>query len=239
MKVAIAQVKLYNDVNANLMTISKYIRLASKDSIDILCFPECNITGYVRDFSKISQTEINEALDTIQEQVTKDGVNVIVGVPYFGQEKLFNSAVVILRNGEQHIYYKTHLTSFEEKYFEKGEKTLVFDLCGLKFGILICRDQNDPALAQEYKTLGVDVIVIISAHFYNPIEAMGKRDKNRALPIARAVENNLCVVKVNAVGSNNGKVSLGGSLIADPTGFIICEGDNINETLLSYEMSKG
>lgn len=238
MKIAVAQVKLYNDIDANLITVSKYITLASKEDVDILCFPECNITGYVRDFSEISQTEINNALDTIQEQVAKDCVNVIVGTPYFEQEKLFNNAIVLLMNGERYIYHKINLTSFEEVYFKKGEKTLIFHLDNFKFGILICRDQNDPAIAREYKTLGADAIFILSAHFYDPNEAIWKRDKNRALPIARAVENNLFVFKANAVGTNNGKVSLGGSMIIDPNGFVIQEGDDINEMLLSYKISR-
>lgn len=238
MNVAVAQIKLYNDIAANLITISNYITSASKEDIDILCFPECNITGYVRDFSKISQTEINEALDTIQKQAAKDNVNVIVGTPYFEQEECFNSAIVLLTNGERFIYHKINLTSFEEVHFKKGKKPLIFNLDNFKFGVLICRDQNDPALAHEYKTLGADAIFILSAHFYDPLEAMWKRAKNRALPIARAVENKLFVFKANAVGSNNGKVSLGGSMIIDPNGFIIQEGDNINENILSYEISK-
>ncbi|MCK4734145.1 MAG: hypothetical protein KAT65_16955, partial [Methanophagales archaeon] len=63
--------------------------------------------------------------------------------------------------------------------------------------------------------------------------------KNRALPIARAVENNLFVLKANAVGSINEKISLGGSLIIDPKGFVVQEGNNITEMVLSYELSKG
>jgi predicted amidohydrolase len=89
-------------------------------------------------------------------------------------------------------------------------------------------------LAHEYKMLGADAIFILSAHFYEPIEAIQKINKNRALPIARAVENNLWVLKANAVGSSNEKISLGGSLIIDPNGFIIQEGNTINELILSY-----
>ncbi len=238
MKAAVAQVKLYDDIDANLITISKYISLASKEEIDILCFPECNITGYVRDFSKVNPDKLMEALDIIQEQVAKDCVNVIVGAPYFEREKRFNSAIVLLTNGKRHIYHKINLTSSEEAYFKKGKKPLIFQLDDVKFGVLICRDQNDPMLTREYKTSEADAIFILSAHFYEPIEAIRKLNKNRALPIARAVENNLFVLKANAVGSNNKKISLGGSLIIDPGGFVIHEGNNINEMILSYEIPK-
>ena len=124
----------------------------------------------------------------------------------------------------------------EEAYFKKGKEPLIFQLGNVKFGILICRDQNDPMLAQEYKTLGADAIFILSAHFYEPIEAIRKSNKNRALPIARAFENNLFVLKANAVGVVNELISLGGSLIIDPEGFVVREGNNIDEMILSYEI---
>lgn len=224
MKAAVAQVKLYNNIDANLITISKYISLASKEDIDILCFPECNITGYVRDFTKVNQNEVKDMLNIIQKQVTHDCVNVIVGAPYFERKKRFNSAIVLLTNGRRHIYHKINLTSLEEAYFKKGKEPLIFQLDNAKFGVLICRDQNDPMLAQEYKSLGADAIFILSAHFYEPIEAIRKLNKNRALPIARAVENNLFVLKANAVGSNKELFSLGGSLIINPEGFVVREG---------------
>jgi len=44
---------------------------------------------------------------------------------------------------------------------------------------LICRDQNDAKFAHEYKTLGVDAIFILSAHFYEPIEAIQKLNNQK------------------------------------------------------------
>ena len=76
-------------------------------------------------------------------------------------------------------------------------------------------------LARTYKTMGVDALVIVAAHFYEPREAIQKLDKNRALPIARAVENGLFVLKANAVGSANGTISCGDSIIVDPNGVVI------------------
>jgi predicted amidohydrolase len=69
MKAGVAQVKLYNDIDTNLATISKYLALASKEDIDILCFPECNITGYVRDFSNVNQNEVMDTLNNILKKV--------------------------------------------------------------------------------------------------------------------------------------------------------------------------
>jgi predicted amidohydrolase len=239
MKAAVAQVTLYNDLDANVKTISNFISRASKENIDILCFPECSVTGYVRDFSTVDPSTIMETLDRIQGHAANDSVNVIVGAPYVERKKRFNSAIVLLTNGERHSYHKINLTSAETAYFRSGENPVKFRLGAFTVGILICRDQNDALLAHEYKKLGVDALFILSAHFYEPREAVQKLDKNRALPIARAVENQLFVLKANAVGSVNGKLSLGGSIVVDPNGFVVQEADLLNETILSCELGKG
>lgn len=238
MKAAVAQVRLFDQIEKNVSTISKYITLASKQNVEILCFPECSVTGYVRDFSTVDQDAVIETLEGLHKQAIRDSVNVIVGTPYVERKKRFNSAIVLLTSGKRHIYHKINLTSSDEAFFKKGKEPLIFRLGDVKCGVLICRDQNDPMLAAKYKTLGADAIFILSAHFYEPIEAIRKLNKNRALPIARAVENNLFVLKTNAVGLNNEKISLGGSLIIDPGGFVVREGNTINEMILSYEISK-
>jgi predicted amidohydrolase len=238
MKAAVAQIKLYNDRDANVTTISHFISLASNENIDIICFPECAITGYVRDFTTIGHNSVLEALDTIHEVVRRNCVSAIVGAPYGERGNRFNSAIVLLANGARYIYHKINLTSFEDVYFKNGKEPLTVQLDTITFGILICRDQNDPMLAHEYKKLGADALFILSAHYYKPIEAVQKLDKNRALPIARAVENNLFVLKANAVGVQSGKISLGGSLVIDPMGRIIHEGNSTDEMIFSFQIEE-
>ena len=60
--------------------------------------------------------------------------------------------------------------------------------------------------------------------------------KNRALPIARAIENGFHVFKANTVGSQGGTISLGHSLIVDPNGSIVAEADETSEDLLYCEV---
>mgnify|MGYP006910663136 CR=1 FL=1 len=48
-----------------MATISKYISSESKEDIDILCFPKCSVTGYVRDFSTVDQEPLIFQLDNV------------------------------------------------------------------------------------------------------------------------------------------------------------------------------
>ena len=63
------------------------------------------------------------------------------------------------------------------------------------------------------------------------------QDSREGLPIARAVENGVYVLKANAVGSQDATISLGGSLIVSPEGSVICEGDRTTEGILHYEIN--
>jgi predicted amidohydrolase len=101
---------------------------------------------------------------------------------------------------------------------------------------LICRDQNYPELGKRYKNSDVDLIFILSSHFYPPREAQLKIDKNKALPIARAVENGLYVFKANSIGKQYGYVNLGRSIIVDRDGSVIYEAVSNQEELFCYEI---
>jgi predicted amidohydrolase len=112
---------------------------------------------------------------------------------------------------------------------------LLFEVAEVKCGLLICRDQNDHRLAQEYARAGARVVFLLAAHYYPPEEVRRKVDKNRALPIARAVENGLFVAKANAVGFQGDYVNFGHSMIVDPEGSVVCEAGEEDETLLYHD----
>lgn len=238
MKVGVAQITLSNEIAANVEKITQFISRAARETIDLLCFPECSLTGYVRDFTSVEHDTVLNALERIHTHAIRDSVGVIVGSPYMVQRVRFNTALALMPNGERFIYHKINLTAPETAYFTPGHDPTTFTVTTLISGLLICRDQNDAMLARAYKTAGVDVLFILAAHYYEPQEAIRKRDKNRALPIARAVENRYFVLKANAVGAVNGTVSLGGSLIVDPRGYVVQEADQHSEVLLSSEVEK-
>jgi omega-amidase len=203
--------------------------------VDFLCFPECSLTGYIRDFHSINWDEVAQALDKLQEAAILAGITIAVGTPCLEEDKIYNAAVVISK-GQRLKYFKKTLTDFDKQYFAEGKDTLSFDVKGIKCGLLICRDQNDPYLARKYAEENARIIFFPAAHYYPPAEARRKVDKNRALPIARAVENRLFVAKADAVGFQDDCISLGHSMIVNPAGSVICEADEKEEKLLYYDV---
>ncbi|MFW6105266.1 MAG: carbon-nitrogen hydrolase family protein [Chloroflexota bacterium] len=235
MKAGVAQIGLCNEVGTNVEKILSYLKSAASLGLDFLCFPECCITGYKRDFSNIAWDDVAQAIDKLQEAVTMEGITIAVGTPYTEAGKVYNAAIIILAN-HRLKYFKNNLTEFDKRYFAEGKDTLSFEVKGVKCGLIICRDQNDPQLAQEYARMGAKVVFLLAAHYYPLAEAHRKLDKNRALPIARAVENGLFVAKANAVGFQDDYVSLGHSMIVDPEGSVVREAVEEEETMLYHDL---
>jgi predicted amidohydrolase len=235
LKVGVAQISLCNEIGTNLEKILSHLKLAASLELDFLCFPECCLTGYRRDFHNVVWDEVAKAIDKLQEAVTMEGITIAVGTPYTEAGKVYNAAIVISAN-HRLKYFKNNLTDFDKQYFVEGKEVLSFEVAEVKCGLLICRDQNNPRLAQEYARMGTKVIFLLAAHYYLPAEAHRKVDKNRALPIARAVENSLFVAKANAVGFQDDHVSLGRSMIVDPEGSVVCEADEEEEKLLYHDL---
>jgi predicted amidohydrolase len=154
MKIGVAQIRLSNQIRKNLDKIARFSKKASKRKIDILCFPECSVSGYVRDFKKLDFREIEKKIEFLKNLVKKEKINIIVGVPFLEKGKLFNGAAVLLKNGKKFIYHKQHLTKFDQKYFSAGKKNLCFRIGNFKCGVAICRDQSYPQIFKNYKKRG-------------------------------------------------------------------------------------
>jgi len=237
MRLGAAQIFITDNLETNTSTILKMAEEAAHKGVDILVFPEMCLTGYNPKTLGQSnfENDLASALNKISQSATKLNIGLIIGRACFCNDQLYNTASVILPSGTVYTYYKNHLTAAEEKYFTPGTQTLSFEFRGYSFGVIICRDQNYPELAQA-TCKETDALLILSAHYYQPAEARWKLDKNRALPIARAVENHCYVLLANTVGSHIGMVSLGNSLIADPEGVLVVMADETTETIITCDL---
>jgi len=237
MKIGVVQLRLSDAIEKNRDFIIRYAERAAESGVSILGFPETALTGYVYDgFLKVDFNAVDSALGRIQNVLKGTGLHLIVGTPTSNGGSVYNSAVVLFPDGKRLVYHKQYLVDYETKYFIPGTDTLIFSVEKYKFGVIICRDQNFPGACSDLRDGGVRAAFICSAHYYEAAESMLKREKNRALPVARAYENGIFVLKSNAVGTQNGAVSLGGSLIVDPRGIVVQEAGKHEEAMLVYEI---
>ena len=236
MKLAVCQMALSNNLDNNAAQILRFMEKAAAQEVKLICFPEMSLTGYSSEL--LSSLELNLIVGKVQQQIEEKcnelQLGAVIGYGYRKGDNLFNRAGAILpgSKGIQFTYDKNYLTKIEEKYFQPGLGTLVFPYQGTRIGIIICRDQNYPLLTKKLRDEGAEYIFILAAHYYNSKEARWKLDKNKAIPITRAVENKVYVLLSNTVGTHLGMISLGNSLIADPEGAVVVAADECQEGLL-------
>jgi predicted amidohydrolase len=145
---------------------------------------------------------------------------VLVGsLPESADGALYNTTFVL--DGGQVLgrYRKLHLFSpmGENRYFQRGDRTLVAPTSAGRLGMAICYDVRFPELFRALALEGADIICL-------PAEWPAPRQEQwRTLVRARAIENQLFLVAANCCGSQ-GKVDFFGmSLIVSPRGEILAE----------------
>jgi predicted amidohydrolase len=231
--------RVTTNLDTNVRTIISYIRQASLRRISLLCFPECSISGYIVNHAELNYDVITQSLIELQKVSSRFNISLLIGTPWKSRGKIFNAAFVINpKSGIIRKYYKNDLTEYDGKYFTKGASSICpfWTHQGIKCGVLICRDQNNPMLAFRYKRNSVNVLFYLSSHHYTKEEALFKERRNRSFPIVRAAENVMYVAKSDAVGEQNDLISLGSSIIVNPEGRVIAEAENGQEELLKFSL---
>jgi len=237
-RAGVVQMSIENSIDKNRKKVEHYVQQAAFKDINLLAFPEMCLTGFNPDILRAAgwQEMVEGSIQSLVGLSGGSGVGMIIGHPLDEGGSLYNSATVILPDGMRDTYRKINLTREEEKYFSPGKDPLVFHFMDHCLGVIICRDQNSALLAREIRERGGDLLFILSAHYYDPREARWKIEKNRALPIARAVENGMYVFLANAVGGHISRISLGNSLIVDPNGAVVAGADEVSEGIVFCEI---
>jgi len=123
------------------------------------------------------------------------------------------------------IYSKIHLFGREKDFFEAGKEFHVINIGKCSIGIIICYDMNFPETCRENALMGADIVFVCSAWRI--------QDKNKwdILPLARAIDNGIYVVAVNAYNIYENLHLFGGSRIINPYGDTIAFGGSDRESL--------
>ena len=155
------------DKEANLSVIEQFVIKSYRQSVEILAFPECCITGYwfLRNLSYSELAEIAEPVpggpssQTLRELAQKHGMIIGAGLLESTEDgKLYNTYVVALPDGT--IYSHRKINAFESPSISSGSNYTVFDTpFGCRVGILICYDNNIVENARMMGLLGVDILM--------------------------------------------------------------------------------
>jgi predicted amidohydrolase len=213
------------DFDANLNKVVSYLERAARDRIEIVCFPECCLTGYpdtedvVR---KVAFSADSPQVLKVLDRTAKFDCVAIVGFNETRGKDLYNTALVA---------YKGHILGTYSKcaaympFHKQGREFPVLEHRGVKFGVLICADGGYIEPARILALKGAQIIFAPHYNYIGKEGLLGHYRHVRADHTARAVENHVYFLRGNNVSKGKDAsivkydgVGYGDSYIIDPLG---------------------
>ncbi len=189
---------------------------------DIIVLPELSTTGYLfkekeEIFELASPVPHGRDVEFFENIARKKKMYIVAGVAEREDSSVYNTAVLVGPDGFIGKYRKTHLFYKEKLIFSAGNTGFqVFDVKGVKIGMMICFDYFFPESTRTLALKGAEII----AH-----------PSNLVLPYCqevvktRALENRVFIITANRIGEEEVEkekmVFTGKSQITNPKGDIV------------------
>ncbi len=140
-----------------------YIRKSSALGARIVCFPECFVPGYRRpghSYPTIDAQWLEHAWQRVAESARANAISVILGTERLKNDVPLLTALVIDSTGKSLGFQdKVQLDPTEESIYAAGNGRNVFELEGVKIGIVICHEGfRYPETARAAARKGAQII---------------------------------------------------------------------------------
>ncbi len=206
------------DVAANLAHIAAAARAAAAFGASLLVTPEMSATGYAiwGDIPRLAEPRDGAIVGSLRAMAQAQRIAIVAGFPERDGAALYNTAVAALPDGVTHLYRKCHLYGPHEKgaFRAGGDPSPLFEIGGLKAGLLICYDVEFPELTRTLALAGAELLLVPTAL---PKGGTSAR-VSRSLVASRALENRVFVAYAGLCGCENGQSYQGGSVIVGRDG---------------------
>ncbi|PSQ40136.1 carbon-nitrogen hydrolase family protein [Halobacteriales archaeon QS_9_68_42] len=220
------------DVESNLETVEARLD-ALPDRVDVACFPEQALTGFVPDDRVASAAIERESpeIDRLGEAAEDADVDVLVGYVE-DDDALYNAAAYLRVDGRRAVYRKRHLWAGERELLDPGDSVVTIETPLGRTGLLTCYDLNFVAESATLVDKRVDALLIVGAW------PATHSDNWRLLIRARALDGVRWAVGTGRTGRRDVADApvtdyAGRSLVARPDGGIRAELDTAERDLVA------
>lgn len=247
LKVALIQLSAGPDIAENIIAAETLIREAAAQGAQFILTPEntCHIRRPATEKLKSAKAMDGHPVVTRFADLAKElNVWIMAGSisVLLPEQKILNRSILIDANGNIVAEYdKIHLFDVdlptgevhrESAVVKPGEKAVVANTPWGKVGMSICYDLRFASLFRALSKAGASILTVPAA-FTVPT---GKAHWHTLLR-ARAIENGAFVLAPAQVGTHEGgRETYGHSLIIDPWGTILAEGDGENIGIIMAEL---
>lgn len=231
MKVAAIQHNItWADREANFSHLEQLIRQAVEQGAEFVILSEMFSTGFVVDRNDIGEPTGGPSAQFLSRMATELRIWMCGSCPETESDdpRPFNSLVVSHPDGTIDRYRKIHPFTYggEDKHFRAGKDFLTITINGLRVSFFVCYDLR---FANEFWSLAHNTdLYVIPANWPE-----SRREHWMALLRARAIENQAYVVGCNRVGDGGGLHYVGDSMMIDPLGVVLAQGDDTESILFA------
>ena len=238
----LAQIKTtLGDVQANLDKHLAYVEQAAAQGVQLLCFPELSLTGYVLQDLVPTVAHRASADDPVFTQLldASHRLDLMVGfVDEDTRHRFFIAAAYLSKGQVLHVHHKVYLPTYgmfdEGRFFAWGDSIRAFDTQWGRVGMLICEDFWHASPPYLLWLDGADILLMHSA---SPGRGLDDREQ---LGSARWVEHvnqayaslfTNFIAHTNKAGFEDGLNFWGGSTVFDPNGDLVAHGPYFDDAL--------
>ncbi len=227
MRVALCQLPISSDPSVNLGRVKAAVAEAAGQGAGLAVFPEATLARFGTDLRAVAETLEGPFCRGLSMTAREHGVGVVAGVfePASGG-RVYNTVVGYDATGALlAAYRKIHLYDAlgqrESEFVAPGSDPVIFDLGGLRIGILTCYDVRFPELARALAVGGAQLLVVPAAW----AAGLFKEEHWVTLVRARAIENTVWVAAAGQVPDPadpgaGAPTGIGRSMLVDPMGTV-------------------
>lgn len=192
------------------------------DKTDLIILPEMFTTGFSMNAVKNAEPPGGETEQWLSRLVRRHNCAITGSIAVQENKSVYNRLLFATPTG---VYYydKRHLFRMagEDQRYHSGSERVIVKWCDWRINLQVCYDLRFPVFSRNRN----DYDLLLYVANWPAI----RRNHWRQLLIARAIENQACVVGVNRIGSDaKGMAYEGDSLAIAPDGAIIL--DMMNKT---------
>ncbi len=210
------------DVDGNAARVVALARRARAEfAADLVLFPELTLSGYPPEDLLLRPAFLARCESALLEVATAlEDIVAVVGWPQSAGAVVFNAASVLRDGRVAQTYRKRKLPNYavfdERRWFEidPDREDCVFDLAGVRVGLLICEDLWFAEPIASTVRAGAELVLVANA---SPFER-DKHAQRDALLKQRARETGAAIAYLNLVGGQDALVFDGASVLADRDG---------------------
>ncbi|MFW9894937.1 MAG: carbon-nitrogen hydrolase family protein [Candidatus Thorarchaeota archaeon] len=243
-KVAACQINCIDgDRKGNFERIEKVLQQLK--NVNIACFPECSLLGWVNPKAHLLANPIPGAdTDRLIQLAKKYQIMISIGLSEKKDIYLFDSAVLIDYTGEILLKHRkiNLLTTLMDPPYTPGDKVSVITTRFGRIGMLICADTFKNKILRQIRQKKPDVLIIPYgwAEKQENWPEHGKLLKQLVKDVAKKVK--AFVIGTDLIGEIssgpwNGRIYGGQSVIADKKGRILAIGKDREPDILIKEIT--